>query len=324
MFLENLKIIKCSNLDLPFHKGHKFEKRIFSVQTKNKLFLALTMSLLLGSVINLPNAAAVSCIAPTDGGPITACNYRSQDPFLIKDGLPPMQEIEIEIVALSLHSIMIAPSGGAGEQTEQAMATLDMTMTGTGGLVYNRHLQMPISFEADTGSRTLGTTPQMFPTDMKTIQGQLPIGDPDFDLLRITAGTSFGLPSPGHTTLTQLGPNNWNVDSFFDITYRIDFVGHPGGPFTGMSGSTTGTSRILSDGSSDSDLDGIPDAEDPEPRNPCNPDPDSISCKGIVGGSMIPIDKTALLIYGIQTNAMWLIPLVFSGIGIGLVLVRRR
>jgi hypothetical protein len=66
-------------------------------------------------------------------------------------------------------------------------------------------------------------------------------------LLRITGGSGFGLPSPGHTTLTRLGPagSNWNVDSFFDITYRIDFVGHPGGPFGGMSGSTTGTGRFV-------------------------------------------------------------------------------
>jgi hypothetical protein len=76
------------------------------------------------------------------------------------------------------------------------------------------------------------------------IQGQLPPGDPDFDLLRITAGTSFGMPSPGHTTLMRLPGGNWAVDSFFDITYRIDFVGHPGGPFGGMSGSTTGTIRM--------------------------------------------------------------------------------
>jgi hypothetical protein len=76
------------------------------------------------------------------------------------------------------------------------------------------------------------------------IQGQLPPGDPDFDLLRITAGSSFGMPSPGHTTLTQLPGSNWSVDSFFDITYRIDFIGAPGGPFGGMSGSTTGTIRM--------------------------------------------------------------------------------
>lgn len=33
------------------------------------------------------------------------------------------------------------------------------------------------------------------------------------------------------------------ADSFFDITYRIDFVGAPGGALAGMSGSTTATDR---------------------------------------------------------------------------------
>lgn len=70
-------------------------------------------------------------------------------------------------------------------------------------------------------------------------QRGVPQGDPDFDLLRIVAGTDFGMPSPGHTTLLQSGPN-WEVDSFFDISYRIDFVGNPGGPFAGLSGSTQG------------------------------------------------------------------------------------
>ena len=35
------------------------------------------------------------------------------------------------------------------------------------------------------------------------------------------------------------------VDSFFDITYRIDFVGRPGGALAGHSGSTTGTIRMV-------------------------------------------------------------------------------
>jgi hypothetical protein len=76
-------------------------------------------------------------------------------------------------------------------------------------------------------------------TDLLALQGQI-IGDPDFDLLRITGGTAFGMPSTGQTTLTQLPGGNWNVDSFFDVFYRIDFIGRPGGPLGGMSGSTNG------------------------------------------------------------------------------------
>ena len=35
-----------------------------------------------------------------------------------------------------------------------------------------------------------------------------------------------------------------NISVSNDITYRIDFVGAPGGAFTGRSGSTTGTIRL--------------------------------------------------------------------------------
>ncbi len=322
LFQENLKVLNFCNLDSQVHNVYKFKKRFFCVDKKNKLLFFLTMALLLGSTINLPNAVALSCNAPTDNAPVTACNYTSQDPFRIIDGLPNPQEIEIEIVALSLTGITITPIGGGGEQSEQAMATLDMTMTGTGGLVYNRNLQMPIIFEARTDARDLGTTPQSFDTDMWTLQGQLPLGDPDFDLLRITAGTGFALPSPGHTTLTKNAPSDWSVDSFFDITYRIDFVGNPGGPFAFMSGSTTGTERILSNGSSDSDLDGTPDAEDPEPRNPCNPNPEVPACNP-VGGVFLPIDTTTLLLAGAQSTS-WMIPVVLSVVGIGLFVISRR
>lgn len=115
---------------------------------------------------------------------------------------------------------------------------LQLTLSG-GGLVLN----LPVNMEIATSPRTPGDPVQPFDTDILQLQGQL-LGDPDFDLLRITAGTGFGLPSPGHTTLTQLSDGNWAVDSFFDITYRIDFVGAPGGSFAGQSGSTTGTIRL--------------------------------------------------------------------------------
>lgn len=107
-----------------------------------------------------------------------------------------------------------------------------------------RELNIPVNGQIMTNPRTPGDPVQSFDTDMHQLQGQLPPGDPDFDLLRITAGTGFGLPSPGHTTLAQLPGGNWNVDSFFDITYRIDFVGAPGGSLAGLSGSAQGTVKM--------------------------------------------------------------------------------
>jgi hypothetical protein len=83
---------------------------------------------------------------------------------------------------------------------------------------------------------------------MYALQGAL-FGDPDFDTLQITGGSLFGMPSPGHTTLTRLGPpgSDFNVDSFFDIEYRIDFTGAPGSILEGLSGSTQATVRMTTD-----------------------------------------------------------------------------
>jgi hypothetical protein len=99
---------------------------------------------------------------------------------------------------------------------------------------------VPLSFnETHTAPRNASDPLQSFDTELHALQGQI-VADTDFDLLRITAGTDFGLVSPGHTTLTKLGSGDFNVDSFFDVIYRIDFVGKPGGTFSGQSGSTTG------------------------------------------------------------------------------------
>ena len=43
-----------------------------------------------------------------------------------------------------------------------------------------------------------------------------------------------------------------------------------------------------------------------------------------IGGTMIPIDSTALLLAGAQMNAAWLIPVVVAGIVIGVLVIKRR
>jgi len=48
------------------------------------------------------------------------------------------------------------------------------------------------------------------------------------------------------------------------------------------------------------------------------------NAKTPVGGTMIPIDQSALLLAGVQSISMWMIPVVIAGIGIGIFVIKRR
>ena len=43
-----------------------------------------------------------------------------------------------------------------------------------------------------------------------------------------------------------------------------------------------------------------------------------------IGGELLPIDTTALLLAGFQTNLAWIIPVALSAVGIGVILVRKK
>jgi hypothetical protein len=211
-----------------------------------RLLLATGLALLLPSLAfaQLPPP----CFVPDNGTgtadhpPVYPNGYEGL--MQIVDGLPAASTIDINAALLAFAGLVQVPGGGLGGRQETWTATLPMSLTGTGLLLgFNRNINIPISAgESHSAPRTLFAPSQSFDTDLFRLQGQI-VGDPDFDLLRITAGTAFGMPSPGHTIFTQNG-GGWAVDSFFDITYRIDFVGNPGGQLGGMSGSTTRTYRF--------------------------------------------------------------------------------
>jgi len=43
----------------------------------------------------------------------------------------------------------------------------------------------------------------------------------------------------------------------------------------------------------------------------------------VIGGEFLPIDTTALLLAGVQTNAAWMIPVIVSAVGFGIVILRK-
>jgi len=44
---------------------------------------------------------------------------------------------------------------------------------------------------------------------------------------------------------------------------------------------------------------------------------------GMVGGTLIPIDTTAVLLAGAQMTAYWMIPIIVAGIGFAIVIARK-
>ncbi|MCD4748595.1 MAG: hypothetical protein K8R59_04400 [Thermoanaerobaculales bacterium] len=210
---------------------------------------------------SLPNNA---CVVTDNGAgtitlPPSCCEYLSPDEvYLIIDGLPAGSTIELDgpfsnflcTNTTGFCTLPIPPGeceipgGSLGGDGHCFEGTLQLALTGTGGLNgFNRVLAIPMSSEAHTGPRNPGDAEQLFPSEMRRYNGEL-FGDPDFDVLNIRGGADNGLPGPGQTSLTRLPSGDFAVDSFFDITYQIEFEGAPGSQLEGYAGTTTATIRV--------------------------------------------------------------------------------
>jgi len=174
--------------------------------------------------------------------PPANCKYmNANDIHKVIAGLP----AGTEIILAPIHSDFIcrrggpcgAPGGTLGGEKEVFSSTAVFQATGTGALAgFNRLITIPLNVETHTGPRTPGDPVQSFATDMYRLEGGI-TGDPDFASLTIIGGTANGHPSPGRTTLTEQSNGTYLVESSFDITFVIDYVGAGGrlGTYRGRS-----------------------------------------------------------------------------------------
>lgn len=227
---------------------------------------AVLSTLLITIALTTP-AFADPCVVNDPSGTVTlppaGCEYLTGDEVHeIVNGLPPGTTIELAPIhkdfvcnerALSQHCDIPAIPGVSCEEpggdfpggnADCFDSTLEFQVTGTGILSgFSRTISVGAPSVIDTAPRTPGDPVQAFDTELVSLQGQL-FGDPDFCILNLRAGSAHGLPSPGHTILTNIGGDNFAVDSFFDITYEIDFQGCPGSMLDGYGGTSLGTIRM--------------------------------------------------------------------------------
>jgi len=231
-------------------------------------FARFTFAAMLVAFVAILPATAQPCVVPDNGGtvnlPPQGCGYVSpEDLHIMIDGLPAGTTIRVSPEHNEFFNVITNPGGLLGGEMELFQSTLCMSMEGTGLLAgFNRNICMLMDTETHVGPRNPGDPVQTFPTEMFRLKGHI-FGDPDFDVLSIRGGSAFGLPSPGETTLTDQGGGTFNVDSFFDITYTIEFQGAPGSVLEGFGGVTTDTVRM-----------GTGEPADPNP-NPCTSPDDS-------------------------------------------------
>ncbi len=203
---------------------------------------ALVPGLLMLAVLTATVQATLDCCTETNSGantvtlPAPDCELvELGEEFLVTAGLPPGAGMLFSGTLDSFVNTSSTNSGGTlGGGADTFDCTLRWDMTGTGLLGgFNRTLFVPLSGVVHHAPRDTADPVQVFSNALISLAGQV-FGDPDFCILRFSAGSDFGQPSPGSARLTLLTNDSFAVDSFFDVFYRIEWQGCPGSIIEGL------------------------------------------------------------------------------------------
>jgi len=218
---------------------------------KHLMLVAVALTVVVGLHVSAIAQGPCPCVLPDNGAGTVTMPPNCLEGYL---GWPTIDTgivggtIEIDATWSDFAGIAEIVGGGSGGTQSSFDALMTMQMTGTGSLAgFSRTLFMPLNGSVvDWGARVLSDPVQTFAGNIIDISGDI-FGDPDFDIISFRTGSTFALPGTGPTTLTRLGPpgSDFQVDSFFDIAYEIEYVGAPGSVLEGFGGKVERSTRFM-------------------------------------------------------------------------------
>jgi len=144
-------------------------------------------------------------------------------------------------------NIISTPGGilrGTVETFDSSLGTAIIGLPGgpLEGIALN--FEVPASAEVHAAPQGEGEV-RTFETTMYSLTGRLQDPNNVFESFELVAGDAHGLPSPGVTTLIQQEDGSFLIDSRFDVSFRVHFVGSPDGPLAGFEDEVEGQVTVV-------------------------------------------------------------------------------
>ncbi len=191
--------------------------------------------------------------------------YRDNDDYhaAINSTTDPVEIARLKAEHGQLNVLQDFEGGILNGRVEIGDSVVTFDVTGAGPLQGFHHVfTMPASFEVHSAPNRPGTEIDTFETNMYRLEGQG--SDGVFESIRLVGGTANGYPSPGQMTFISQG-DSVLVDSFFNIGFRMELKGAPGGPFEGIEKTVEGKVTMKSHAA---DPKATPDSTKPDSARP--------------------------------------------------------